>query len=78
MKHQPDGAEKSIIWTIGHSTHTLDEFAAMTKSFHIELIIDIRSYPGSRRYPHFNKEALQSTGTPIHFSRRNCRWQVAV
>jgi len=59
MKHQPDGAEKNIIWTIGHSTHTLDEFVAMTKSFHIELIIDIRSYPGSRRYPYFNKEALQ-------------------
>jgi len=46
------------IWTIGHSTHTLAEFMAMLKSFQIELVVDIRSFPGSRRYPHFNKEAL--------------------
>ena len=46
------------IWTIGHSTHTLTEFMVMLKSFRIELVVDIRSFPGSRRYPHFNKEAL--------------------
>ncbi len=47
------------IWTIGHSTHTLDEFILMLQSFKIELVVDIRSFPGSRRYPHFNKEALE-------------------
>lgn len=47
------------IWTIGHSTRTLDEFIAMLKSFQIELVADIRSFPGSKRYPHFNKEALE-------------------
>ncbi|MBK5270525.1 MAG: DUF488 domain-containing protein, partial [Bacteroidia bacterium] len=47
------------IWTIGHSTRTLDELIAMLKSFQIELVADIRSFPGSRRYPHFNKEALE-------------------
>ena len=46
------------IWTIGHSTHSLTDFMAMLKSFQIELVTDIRSFPGSRRYPHFNKEAL--------------------
>jgi len=46
------------IWTIGHSTHTLDEFMVMLKSFQIELVVDIRSFPGSRRYPYFNKESL--------------------
>lgn len=46
------------IWTIGHSTHPLDEFVAMLKSFQIELVADIRSFPSSRRYPHFNKDAL--------------------
>ena len=46
------------IWTIGHSTRTLQEFVDMLESFRIELVADIRSYPGSRRYPHFNKEAL--------------------
>ena len=49
---------KKHIWTIGHSTHTLDEFILMLKSFSIELVADIRSFPGSKRYPHFNKEAL--------------------
>lgn len=47
------------IWTIGHSTLTLDELIAKLKSFEIELLVDIRSFPGSRRYPHFNKEALK-------------------
>lgn len=48
-----------IIWTIGHSTHSLEEFIQLLNSFSIELVVDIRSFPGSRRYPHFNKEALQ-------------------
>ncbi len=47
-----------IIWTIGHSTRTLDEFVDMLKSFQIESVADIRSFPGSRRFPQFNKEAL--------------------
>lgn len=51
--------QNKTIWTIGHSTRTLDEFIAMLKAFHIELVADIRSFPGSRRYPHFNKEALE-------------------
>jgi uncharacterized protein (DUF488 family) len=47
------------IWTIGHSTHPLTEFVAMLQSFQVELVADIRSYPGSKRYPHFNIEALR-------------------
>jgi len=54
-----EAEHKKIIWTLGHSTHSMDEFMAMLKSFQIELVADIRSFPGSRRYPHFNKEALQ-------------------
>jgi uncharacterized protein (DUF488 family) len=52
--------EPTTIWTIGHSTHTLDELVAMLKSFQIELLADIRRYPGSKRYPQFNKEFLAS------------------
>jgi uncharacterized protein (DUF488 family) len=51
--------QKKIIWTIGHSTRTLKEFIDLLKPFHIECVADIRSYPGSSRYPHFNKEALE-------------------
>ena len=50
--------EKSI-WTIGHSTRQLDELVELLKSFSIQHIADIRNYPGSKRYPHFNKEALE-------------------
>lgn len=46
------------IWTIGHSTRSIEEFTAALKSFAIKRLIDVRSFPGSRRYPHFNKENL--------------------
>ena len=47
------------VWTIGHSTHTLEEFIAMLHPFKIDIVVDIRSYPGSRKFPQFNKEALE-------------------
>lgn len=47
------------IWTIGHSTRSLSDFIRMLESFHIQLLVDIRAFPGSRKYPHFNKENLQ-------------------
>jgi uncharacterized protein (DUF488 family) len=46
------------IWTIGHSTRATDEFISLLKANHIKLLIDVRSLPGSRRYPQFNKERL--------------------
>ncbi|MGQ0828535.1 MAG: DUF488 domain-containing protein [Bacteroidota bacterium] len=54
----PSSKDK-IIFTIGHSTRTLQEFINLLKSFNIKLLADIRSYPGSKRFPHFNKESLQ-------------------
>ena len=48
-----------IIYTIGHSTRSFEEFVAMLTSYHVKALVDIRSYPGSKRYPQFNKENLQ-------------------
>ncbi len=48
------------IHTIGHSTHSIEEFIALLKTFGIEVLVDIRRYPGSRRYPHFNSAELAS------------------
>lgn len=49
---------KNTIYTIGHSTHSFEDFMAMLNSFNIKALADIRSYPGSKRYPDFNKENL--------------------
>ncbi|MEO8111552.1 MAG: DUF488 domain-containing protein [Ginsengibacter sp.] len=51
--------EDKIIWTIGHSTRSLEEFVAMLHSFNIDVIADIRRFPGSRKFPQFNKESLE-------------------
>lgn len=47
-----------MLYTIGHSTATADDFAATLVEHGIELIVDVRSLPGSRRFPHFDKEAM--------------------
>jgi uncharacterized protein (DUF488 family) len=49
---------KLDVWTVGHSTRTIGEFLQTLKSFDIKVLIDVRSFPGSRRYPHFNRELL--------------------
>ena len=49
------------IWTIGHSTRTIGEFLELLIVNHIEAVADVRSYPGSRRYPHFNAKALSKS-----------------
>ncbi|MBJ6118186.1 DUF488 domain-containing protein [Pontibacter sp. BT310] len=51
--------EKKTIWTFGHSTRPPEEFIAALKSFKIEVLVDVRRYPGSKKYPQFNVAALQ-------------------
>jgi hypothetical protein len=52
-------SQQHIIYTIGHSTHSIEEFLAMLQSFDIKNLVDIRSLPGSRKYPQFDQENLQ-------------------
>jgi uncharacterized protein (DUF488 family) len=52
---------ETTIWTVGHSTRSIEEFIAILKSFDLHVLIDVRSFPGSRRYPHFNKEHLRKS-----------------
>lgn len=49
------------IWTIGHSTRSLDEFILTLESQRIEMLADVRRFPGSRRYPHFGSDALAAS-----------------
>lgn len=49
------------VFTIGHSTRSIEEFIEMLKNFNVKALIDVRSYPGSRKCPWFGKEALRSS-----------------
>ena len=51
----------AILYTIGHSTRTLDELIAALRAHSIQTLADIRSFPRSRRLPHFNRESLERT-----------------
>jgi uncharacterized protein (DUF488 family) len=49
---------RSTIFTIGHSTRTLDEFIAILHAHGVRAVADVRLIPKSRRYPHFSDESL--------------------
>lgn len=49
------------IWTIGHSTRSLSEFLELLDANKIEALADVRRFPGSRKYPHFNKAELDAS-----------------
>ena len=49
------------LWTVGHSTRSLDDFLALLRTHGIEALADVRHYPGSRRLPHFNRDALAAS-----------------
>ena len=46
------------LFSIGHSTRDLSDFIALLHENGVQRLADIRRYPGSRRYPHFSREAL--------------------
>src|SRR5713226_10663188 len=49
----------ATLFTIGHSTRSLDELIDALQAHCIETLVDIRSFPMSRRLPHFNRESLE-------------------
>jgi uncharacterized protein (DUF488 family) len=56
-----ESAPAKIIYTIGHSTRPIESFIGMLRAFNILFLADIRSFPGSRKYPQFNKPALEQS-----------------
>jgi uncharacterized protein (DUF488 family) len=52
--------EDKVIWTIGHSTRSFSEFLELLQHNSIKLLVDVRSLPGSRKFPQFNKENLEN------------------
>ena len=55
----------TIVYTIGHSTHSLDEFVGMLRAHSIRKLIDVRTVPGSRHNPQFGEVALRES-MPAH------------
>jgi uncharacterized protein (DUF488 family) len=52
---------EKIIYTIGHSTRSIEEFISLLQENGIACLVDVRNFPGSKRFPHFNKEALEAS-----------------
>jgi uncharacterized protein (DUF488 family) len=47
------------VFTVGHGTRTTDELTAVLGSAGVGRLVDVRRFPGSRRHPHFSREALE-------------------
>ena len=54
----PRSRQRLTIFTVGHSTHPIDQFIRLLQSHGVEQVIDIRTIPKSRHNPQFNSEAL--------------------
>ena len=50
-----------MIFTIGHSTRTIEAFCAALAAAGVDCVVDVRRFPRSRRHPHFNAEALSES-----------------
>jgi len=55
------GTQPPTLWTIGHSTRTLDDFLGLLVRHEITALVDVRRFAASRKYPHFNHDALDTS-----------------
>lgn len=46
------------LFTVGHGARTLDDLIALLGIAGVDLVVDVRRFPGSRRHPHFSRESL--------------------
>lgn len=60
-----------IVSTIGHSTHSIEEFIDILKTHSIEELVDIRTVPRSRHNPQFNRDTLPSSLEPAGIAYRH-------
>lgn len=48
------------VFTVGHGSRSLEDFAGILSGAGVDLLVDIRRYPGSRRHPQFARESLEA------------------
>ena len=46
------------IWTLGHSNHPIERFIQILHAHNIDIVLDVRRFPASRKWPHFNAASL--------------------
>ena len=49
------------LWTVGHSNRSIEQFIELLTAQKIQLLADVRRFPGSRRLPHFGQENLSKS-----------------
>ncbi len=49
------------VWTVGHSTRPIDVFLTVLAAHGVELVADVRRFPGSRRLPQYAAPALDAS-----------------
>lgn len=54
------------IWDVGHSNQSEDNFLSLLKTDRIECLIDIRRFPSSKKFPHFDRRHLEKILKTIH------------
>lgn len=54
-----DFARMRSVYTVGHSTRTIDELVALLAEHGITVLVDVRRFPGSRRHPQFSRDSLE-------------------
>lgn len=57
---------RQTVFTVGHSTHPIEEFVALLQAHDIEQIVDVRSIPKSRHNPQFNGPSLKESLKKAH------------
>ena len=63
------GKSSLQLFTIGHSTRTIEQLIGILTAYRVEILVDVRSYPGSRRNPQFSSDAIQQ-----ELSKRGIRY----
>jgi len=62
-----------VIYTVGHSTHSLDELVTMLRAHGVERLVDVRTIPRSRHNPQFNRETLSKAMNNRQLSYRHLK-----
>lgn len=65
--------KKPVIFTIGHSTHPIDEFIELLKMHGIKEVVDVRSIPMSGHNPQFNTNTLKESLQQVHIKYKHLK-----